>query len=87
MIDFPMKDSPFCYKPPERKCTIDGCDRLHKAHGLCERHYQAARRGTNPEFIRMVDGDQGCIEQDCNKQHYGLGFCRMHYQRERRRKQ
>ena len=26
-------------------CSVEGCDRSHKARGLCEAHYKASRRG------------------------------------------
>lgn len=32
----------------QRTCTIDGCDRAHRARGLCATHYNAAHRTPNP---------------------------------------
>lgn len=29
-----------------RVCNIDGCDRQHKAQGLCKMHYSRWQRGT-----------------------------------------
>lgn len=30
--------------PPERRCTVSGCDRESRSKGLCSAHYQAERR-------------------------------------------
>jgi hypothetical protein len=30
--------------PPERRCTMAGCDRESRSKGLCSAHYQAERR-------------------------------------------
>ena len=33
-----------------RTCSVEGCDRPHKAHGLCGRHYFRHRYATDEEF-------------------------------------
>ncbi len=30
--------------PPERRCTVEGCERESRSKGLCSAHYQAERR-------------------------------------------
>ena len=30
--------------PGPRVCSVEGCDRRHKARGLCETHYKRRRR-------------------------------------------
>ncbi|MDY7225224.1 hypothetical protein [Hyalangium rubrum] len=30
--------------PPERRCTVPGCERESRSKGLCSAHYQAERR-------------------------------------------
>lgn len=30
---------------PATTCTLDGCNRKHKAHGLCYMHYKRSRAG------------------------------------------
>lgn len=30
---------------PRRVCSIDGCDRVHSGHGLCDAHLQRVRKG------------------------------------------
>jgi hypothetical protein len=30
--------------PPERRCTMAGCERESRSKGLCSAHYQAERR-------------------------------------------
>jgi hypothetical protein len=32
-------------RPPQRLCTVAGCERPHLARGYCANHYQALRRG------------------------------------------
>jgi hypothetical protein len=29
-------------------CTMDGCDRPHKARGYCQTHYMQLKRGSLP---------------------------------------
>ena len=41
-----------------RTCTIDGCDKPHKAFGLCNLHYQRARRGGPLQPIRRTEMDR-----------------------------
>jgi hypothetical protein len=48
---------------PERKCSVDGCDRPHHARGLCWKHYDRWRRYGSPLAARpnraviLVRGD------------------------------
>lgn len=32
----------------KRLCSLEGCDDVHEAKGLCKSHYQQMRRGTKP---------------------------------------
>ncbi len=36
-------------------CSIPGCTRKHKAHGLCNPHYQNARNAKIPVLILRAD--------------------------------
>lgn len=59
----------------ERTCSIEGCDRKHKGHGLCQTHLQALRRrngGPQPAQC-TVDG--------CDSPAFCRGWCPKHYQR------
>lgn len=63
---------------PKKFCTIDGCDRVHCARGLCRNHYQQAKaRG---EF-----GHDACSVPSCYLPGTIRGLCRNHYQLEARR--
>ena len=31
---------PVGYVPPQKLCTINGCDNKHSARGMCDKHYQ-----------------------------------------------
>jgi len=33
-----------------RKCSVEGCDNKHEAHGLCRSHWSRHRRATDPEY-------------------------------------
>lgn len=35
---------------PKRTCSVEGCERVHKAYGLCRRHYERERYATDPEY-------------------------------------
>ena len=66
-----------------RKCAFDGCDRKHKAKGLCPGHWQQQRRG---EELRPLQqrGRVRCEAGDglgwsCIKPHYGNGLCNGHW--------
>lgn len=40
----------------KRICTVEGCDRPHEAHGLCQRHYKRLRKhGTTDVVPRSHD--------------------------------
>jgi uncharacterized protein (DUF608 family) len=55
------------------------CDRPHKAHGLCERHYrwQIKPLTTPPKPVR-----HGCSINGCDRVHKAHGLCRNHYERQ-----
>lgn len=43
----PLEDEQGAVPQPEvRTCELPGCDRPHKAHGMCVRHYRQWQRGT-----------------------------------------
>jgi len=60
---------------PRGTCSIEGCDRAHRAKGLCSMHYY---RGRRPEVKRR------CGLDGCDKPHSAKGFCRLHYVRSSR---
>ena len=56
-------------------CTIEGCDRIVNARGLCGLHYRRAQ----------VAGEFGtpCSIEGCMKPCVGRGFCAAHYSKAR----
>lgn len=60
----------------ERTCSIEGCERLVRARGLCISHYNGWRNKNGP-----VRTDRRCSVQGCGQTHYGKGLCSLHYSR------
>lgn len=46
--------------PPknDRKCTIEGCERKHRAHGLCQYHFMRKHRGYPVERVVLTPEDR-----------------------------
>ena len=65
-------------------CTMQGCDRPHKARGYCQTHYMQFKRGISPVGeIRSRERDKlpECTEDGCVEPVKAKGLCRTHYQR------
>lgn len=65
-------------------CTMDGCDRPHKARGYCQTHYMQFRRGITPVGpikVRVRDKPPECAEAGCSEPVKAKGLCKTHYQR------
>ncbi len=65
-------------------CTMEGCDRPHKARGYCQTHYMQFKRGISPVGeIRSRERDKlpECTEEGCAEPVKAKGLCRTHYQR------
>lgn len=63
-----------------RECTVDGCDRVVVARGLCRRHYARLRATGDPGpagLKRMPDKAQ-CSVDGCEKPNESQGYCGMH---------
>lgn len=68
-----------------RTCEIPGCDRKHKANGLCVAHIaRRDRHGSTLADVPIGRRKRGCDVAGCGRPHYGLGNCRAHYDRDRR---
>lgn len=68
-------------------CTVNGCDRPHKARGLCQTHYMQFKRGapiTETIKSRVRDKPLECVEDGCSNPVKANGLCKMHYQRKLR---
>jgi len=69
-------------------CTVNGCDRPHKARGLCQTHYMQFKRGapiTETIKSRVRDKPPECVEDGCSNPVKANGLCATHYQRKLRR--
>ena len=64
-------------------CQIDGCDRPHKARGLCQTHYAQRLRGVDfsPIRSRVREKPPKCVEDGCAEPVKSKGLCKTHYQR------
>ncbi|MDH1271644.1 hypothetical protein N5C81_29075 [Rhizobium pusense] len=71
---------------PKRICSIDGCDKFVKGHGLCNRHYLRVKRGGDAS----VDGRTGkrinftCSVDGCSKKARYKTLCEAHHERWKR---
>jgi hypothetical protein len=66
-------------------CTVDGCDRPHKARGLCRAHFQRqlAHGDPGPAEIGRYGGGT-CSVEGCERPAHSLGMCKKDYDRQRR---
>lgn len=65
-------------------CTLEGCDRPHKARGYCQTHYMQFKRGITPVGpirTRVSANPDECAEDGCSEPVKAKGLCKMHYQR------
>lgn len=69
----------------DRTCDVDGCERRHRARGLCQTHYRRTTRGTPlDQPVRDVadrtEPKSNCIENGCADRAVYRGRCKRHYQ-------
>ncbi len=65
-------------------CTVEGCDRQHKARGYCQTHYMQFKRGapvTEAIRSRVSVKPDVCVEEGCHESVKAKGLCKAHYQR------
>ena len=60
------------------KCTVDGCDKKHRAFGLCDMHYIRFKKYGDPLFTKKKKYEL-CSIEGCNRKHHALGYCSKHY--------
>ena len=63
-----------------KKCSLDGCNRPHKAKGLCELHYRRRKSDIAPDKPLKGYGKK-CTLEGCNREFFAKGLCRIHYGR------
>lgn len=66
-------------------CTVPGCDRPHKAKGLCSTHHQRLRKTGSLELVGKKSiarwGNTPCSITGCKNTVKAKGLCNMHYLR------
>jgi len=69
----------------KRTCSIDGCDRVHKGHGLCMMHLRRVRNYGDPGGVDALRATykpgQVCSIDGCDRDVRARGMCSMHYKR------
>lgn len=50
-----------------RICSIEGCERKHKGHGLCDAHCKLKMRSENPEYSVWLDIKRRCYNINCKR--------------------
>ncbi len=63
-----------------KRCSWEGCRRLHSAHGFCDVHYAFVRHSARLEHL-LPEGARlpRCELPGCDKPQYAKGVCRGHY--------
>lgn len=63
-------------------CTVDGCDRIEYATGLCGLHYRRFRTTGSVELStkpRKRRRSRICTVEGCDQPHQAKGYCGKHY--------
>lgn len=78
----------------ERKCSVDGCSRPHRARGYCKSHYERWRRGCTENEIETPIGEledtrdhslpDECSLEGCARDYYARHLCERHYAQKRK---
>lgn len=68
----------------QRTCSEDGCDGKHVARGLCSKHYQRLRSGSDFVPRPKADPERTCSVEGCPSYGHLKGMCMKHYHRMRR---
>jgi hypothetical protein len=66
-------------------CSVEGCERPHRARGYCAMHYVRVMKTGEPGSVNPAPGrrcrvnDPVCSVEDCGKPSRALGLCTSHY--------
>lgn len=63
-----------------RICSIENCEGLHEAKGLCNKHYMRFRKFGDPLANHTLLRSK-CTVDNCERWHIGHGYCGMHLRR------
>lgn len=69
-----------------RACSVEGCERGHKAKGYCDPHYSRFLKGSSvggPIPFKPAP-ISNCSVDSCVRPHSAKGFCHAHYIRSRK---
>lgn len=67
----------------DRGCSVAGCDRKHRAKGLCDSHYRQLRRGQELRPLQIFDPSIRCAADECDRKIDAKGLCSTHYSQSR----
>lgn len=67
--------------PAKRKCSIDNCNKDHRARGYCAMHYCRWQAHGDPYKVTFVKTPRGpkCIVPDCSNKVRAKNLCEKHY--------
>jgi HNH endonuclease len=78
----------FAEEPVERGCSFPGCNRAHRAKGLCRSHYsQQASTGTLRPLGPKNKEEARCTFDGCGKAAVNKGLCQAHANQRRKGQQ
>lgn len=67
-----------------RSCSVEECDRAHRARGYCATHYARFMETGDPGPAGRLHARPACSVEGCTRPHFGRGLCNTHYYRMRR---
>jgi hypothetical protein len=68
-----------------KECSIEGCNRPHRAKGFCGMHYyrffkcKIQDRSPQPLENRTGKNHLKCSVESCDEKQHSLGYCRLHH--------
>ena len=68
---------------PVRTCSVDGCEKPHKARSYCQGHYVRVQRNGDPGDTGLRGYRTSCGVEGCDRPHLAHGLCSTHYARAR----
>lgn len=68
----------------DRTCSVPDCDRAHRAHGMCNMHYQRVIKHGDANYVNSRpkrNGVEPCEVDGCGRVSKAQSLCSKHYQR------